>query len=446
VVAAPCLASVDEAELERAVTSAASLGARLTLNWTDGCTHALLPASAAEAAAYPSDAVAACALYAGAPVLRLAWLHESGVAGADGESEESAFSVALTHPATAALLPPPATFPARFRGALLRGVTLLFNGGGGGLGGLADSLARPEANLLAAARLAGAAVVLTGTPQGEAAAEAARAGGAAGRATLLVLPPSPAAAAALRRSAFAAAEATDEARLLATLLSGQLGQLRLAPAEGPAAAGPARGAKRAAAQADDSDTGEEEGGPAPTRTQATGGPAPSGFQPFSGSARAVAEGLAGGRVRPAPPPKPPPAAKKAAAPKGRNAALAIALQMDAAAAAAAAAAEAEEAEEAAPDFYGDVQVCELVVAAPAAAAPRAQPQGFKRFRKVGVLPSSSTSLELLIPVTKEDAHQAREEEAAERATKARAAVEAEARRLFASKLVPQKAKPKSKAK
>lgn len=446
-----CCGALDDAAYEKAVAAASQLGAHLARgSWQTGCTHLLLPALSPPSV--PADAGCACALYAGAPVVRASWL-ASGLEGAtDAAATVEAYTLTLTHPSTGAPLVA-STFPARLRGTLLRGVTLIFapatTGGPACDHPLVPFLAPWDLTLAAAVKAAGGDAVALGEPTADEEARVAAAGGPSARGILLVL--RLAHPAQLRRTAWARAACSEPARVLGTLLGGTLGTLQMpADEEGAAAAPPPLRGKAAAAQ---DDSGTDEDAPRATATQARKGTqAAPGFQSFGGGARAKREreeAVASGKPPPAtahPPAKKPPARK--AAPKGgRNAALARALQLGKEQ-------EAEEEEEDEPeaDFYGDTVFEDLlVVAAPpgdVAAAHERAPQGFKRFRKVATLPSSVTSFALLVPYESGlGSFQAADPHAAQ--TAADKARDSEAAALFNAKNVKQqkaKAKPKAKAK
>ena len=430
---------------------AAALGCHLlpAPHWDDDATVLLTLLPPSGAARCPP--AGAAALLAAAPVLSVGWIH-AALAAPDPEAAQAAWAVSLTDPgfhpppsaaaaAAAGAAQPapsslllPAAFPPR-RGQLLRGVLALF--GPESCGGVATQTTRAKLNhptddvtalsaslapwdqsLGWAVRAAGGEAVsiaasgATGAASSRAASDAVaalKAGGARVAGIVLVRPP-PAAAAAAAASgvppvpAFAAsAQRTDPHRLLGVLCTASLGSLAAPAGEDEAGGRRGGGAAKdaaAAAAADAADgSATDEDAPAPTAAGGRGGGGGGGTQAsrptqpgFVGAAGKRARPAASTALRPPPPPPPPPAPKGKGKRSAKHAALAIAI-----------AGSNVPLEDPEPDvpvepgFYGDVEEVPLIVA-PAVAQRNdaARGGGFKRFRKVGVLPSSATLFTLLL--------------------------------------------------
>ena len=457
-----CGAALDEQAFEEAQEQAAPLGIHLVRTWRDACTLALVPATCG--ASVPADATLACALYSGAPIVKATWLAHGAVWASEGKdpvSECDACAVAVTHPVSGHIVMPDVV--AKFR-SLLQGVTLVFGPPGRAANTkdvLKRALAPLDATLALAIHAAGGVACAVGgdgsAHSGDAASTAvaqAAAGGAAGRGILLVLPSAGtgAAHAVLRGTQWERCPVSDTGRVLATLLSGVLGSLQLPVRDITAQAAmpppPARAAK--AAVAEDSDTDDEGGGVQMTgatyhqgaprvvvATQSTMGGVPgtqatTGFRPFDGGARAkrdreAAEAM--GVQYTAPQPTAPKVPKnKRAAPRGHNAALALALQMDKREPE-----EEEDIDEGDGGYKGAEEYVPLITRKPPAyvvAPPVPQHEGpnFKRFRKVPILPSSASNFQLIINVVDAGRHGGDPEMAAETAKEL--AAEKAAARMF----------------
>lgn len=441
-----CGAGLDDTAYATAKAQAAPLGVHVTRAWHDACTLALVPATCGASVA--ADATTACALYAGAPVVRASWLEQSAgwvSEGKDPVAETDACAVAVTHPTSGVVIMRDAA--AKWR-SLLQGVTLVFGhkGATSAHAALTRALAPWNATLAWAVRAAGGVACALGgdaesySDQAATAVDLAAQGGNPALGILLVLPSAGtgAALAALRGTPWERADVSDTGRVLSVLLNGVLGDLRLHMRDVAQAAmppPPARTAKTAAPAAD-SDTDDEGGSVQPASTarrqlpsqlaaprvvvatQSTGVPAShaAGFRPFDAGARAkrdreAAEAM--GVPLTAPQPTAPKSGKaKRAAPRGHNAALALALQIDKKGAEP----EDEEEEEGEPEYRGTDEYVPLVVRqAPQGAShaagdvvappvPHLEGPNFKRFRKVPVLASSASHFHLIVQCVDADRH------------------------------------------
>jgi hypothetical protein len=433
-----CGGSLENSAYSQALQHASLLGVHLTRAWRDECTLALVPDTCG--ASVPADAMLACALYSGAPVVRASWLAASlaGLAqGKDPMAELDACAVAVTHPATGQVVVKDTLVKYR---SLLQGVTFVFTAAAtASPAQLCKALAPWDAALAWVIRAAGGMACALGDEATGGAADiavaAAAQGGAASRGILLLLPDVGLAAstARLRGTQWERAVASTPSRVLGTLLTGVLGTLQVqmqdvgaAPSAAPGPMAPPPPRKAGGAGGDDSDTDDEGAAPSGTAPAAShrgtaarvvvatqsGAVHPSqaaaGFQPFSGGARAKRDreeaherGVPLGTAPPATAPKV--TKSKRAAPKGHNAALAMALQMgkdvpvD----------EPEEEDNGVAEYRGADAYVALIVRPPTGgvAAPTQQPQhgvpNFKRFRKVPVLPSSASHYGLIVAVVDE---------------------------------------------
>jgi hypothetical protein len=380
-----CGAALDAASHAAAAVHAAQLGMHLLPAWHDNCTVLLVAGAATRASQSPA---AVCALLSAVPSISLAWLTAAAASGGadDPASSMGDYAVALADATGAPLVA--ASFPPR-AGMLLRGVSLLFGPAEGTphpqppLAALASALSPVDGDLAAAVRLAGGAACALGEAV---ASDVADAAGRGERGMLLVLRPD--GGARLRGTPWAAAGATDASRVLTTLVTGALGGLQAAAAAAPTQRSRAAPAPEPAPEGSDT---EEDAGDAPRATAPAAPPArPGGFQSFAADRRGR-----GGAAATVTAPLEKPAAAEKAAKKGKGPAKAKA---------------AEEAEEELvdPDFMGaivlDASLFARLPAPPAeptatqarrGAQPDAPPN-FKRFRKVPLLPSSST-FGLLVP-------------------------------------------------
>ena len=476
-----CCGSVDSGAYAQALQHAGQLGVHLSRAWRDECTLALVPDTCG--ASVPADAMLACALYAGAPVVKASWLAASlaGLAqGKDPMAELDACSVAVTHPATGQVVVKDTL--AKYR-SLLQGVTFVFAATpAASPPQLGKALAPWDTALAWVIRAAGGVACALGDEAGAAADNAVAAaaqGGAASRGILLLLPDTglAAATARLRGTKWERAAASTPSRVLGTLLTGVLGTLQLqmqdvgaAPSGAPGPMAPPPPRKAGGAGGDDSDTDDEgilPSGAAPAASHRgtaarvvvatqSGAVHPSqaaaGFQPFSGGARAKRDREQAherGVPLTAPPATAPKVTKsKRAAPRGHNAALAMALQMgkdvpvD----------EPEEEDDGVAEYRGADAYVALIVRPPTGgaggvAAPTPQQQhgvpNFKRFRKVPVLPSSASHYSLIVPVV-DDPNRNMDLDAVEE-HRQEAAAEVQAQRLFNSVAATGKGKTASKA-
>ena len=383
-----CGAALDAASRASAAVHAAQLGMHLLPAWHDSCTVLLVSGAATRASQSPA---AVCALLLAVPAISLAWLTAAAASGGaeDPVSSMGDYAVALADATGAPLVA--ASFPPR-AGMLLRGVSLLFGPAAGTpqpqppLAALASALSPVDGDLAAAVRLAGGAACALGEA---AAADVADAAGRGERGVLLVLRAD--GGGRLRGTPWAAAGATDAGRVLTTLVTGALGGLQAA-----APAAPTQRSRAAPAEAAQGSDTEEDAGDAPRATApaATAPPQrPGGFQSFAADRRGRAGAAAtvtAPVVKAAAPDK---AAKKGKGPATKGKAPAE---------------EAVEDELVDPDFMGAIVLDASLFArlpAPPAEPTATQarrgtqpdaPPNFKRFRKVPLLPSSST-FGLLVP-------------------------------------------------
>ena len=477
-----CGGSLDSGTYAQALQHAGQLGMHLSRAWRDECTLALVPDTCG--ASVPADAMLACALYAGTPVVKASWLAASlaGLAqGKDPMDELDACSVAVTHPTSGQVVVKDTL--AKYR-SLLQGVTFVFTAtAAASPPQLGKALAPWDTALAWVIRAAGGVACALGDEAGStfavtAVATAAQ-GGAASRGILLLLPDTglAAATARLRGTQWERAAVSTPSRVLGSLLTGVLGTLQVqmqdvgaAPSGAPGPMAPPPPRKAGGAGGDDSDTDDEGAAPSGAAPAAShrgtavrvvvatqsGAVHPSqataGFQPFSGGARAKRDREQAherGVPLTAPPATAPKVAKsKRAAPRGHNAALAMALQMgkdvptD----------EPEEEDDGVAEYRGADAYVTLIVRPPTAgaggmAAPMPQQQhgvpNFKRFRKVPVLPSSASHYSLIVPVV-EYVNRNMDPNAVEE-HRQEVAAEAQAQRLFNGVAATGKGKTVSKA-